>query len=78
MIEVINVNSEGVSADGETYDNIAAPGIVASGYMINQPVVIRYPNGKTFHTNKVLITPAGMKWLERELPIDLRDHRSCA
>lgn len=72
------MNSEGVSADGETYDNVAAPEIVASGYMINQPVVIRYPNGQAFNANKVLITPAGMKWLERELPIDMRDHQGRA
>ncbi|TRB03481.1 hypothetical protein EXN61_21705 [Agrobacterium tumefaciens] len=72
-MEIIDVNRNGQSPDGETYDQVAAPYPVEMGYMVNVAVKLRYPNGKLRNGNKVMITPKGMEFFQREMPLSIRN-----
>lgn len=67
-MEIIDVNKRGRDAAGETYDQIAAPHVVAMGWMVNEPVRLRYPNGKFRDGNRVLVTPKGLAELAKTFP----------
>lgn len=77
-MEIIDVNRKGQSPDGETYDQIASPFPVEMGYMVNVAVKLRFPNGKLRDGNKVMITPKGMEFFKREVPLSIRDTKGGA
>lgn len=72
-MRTVNVNFSGEDAKGDTFDQIAAEEMVLQGYMINVPVIQKYPNGDLVEGNEVLITQSGMDFLKRELPLDIRN-----
>ncbi|WCK26659.1 hypothetical protein [Agrobacterium pusense] len=78
MMEIIDVNKRGVSADGQTFDEFASPYPVQMGYMINVAVKLRFPNGKLRDGNKVMITPKGVEFFKREVPLSIRDTKGGA
>lgn len=72
-MRVIDVNFSGEDAKGDTFDQFAAEEMILKGYMINVPVIQKYPNGDLVEGNEVLITQNGIEFLRRELPLDFRD-----
>lgn len=61
MPDIVNVDWAGEDANGERYDLEAAPDKVAAGLMINQPVLVRFPDGRLLRGNRQRITPAGLE-----------------
>jgi hypothetical protein len=72
MKSEIAVDALGVGAGGETFSDVAAPDMVRAGYMINQAVVLRFPDGMLAEGNRVLVTPDGIDFLRREMPLDMQ------
>ncbi len=72
-MRTIDVDAHGRDAEGNSYDNTAAPESVAAGYLINEPVILRYPNGRLARANEVQVTPCGLEWLRRVMPLDARN-----
>jgi hypothetical protein len=69
VTEVIDVDTRGVALNGETFDDIATKRIVAKGYMTNETVLLRFPDGKVKKGNRIRVTPRGLEALRRELPV---------
>jgi hypothetical protein len=46
--------------------------------MINQAVVLEFPDGTRRAGNQVLVTPAGIEWLSRNIPVEIRDAKGQA
>jgi hypothetical protein len=69
---VIHVDSEGRDKNGNVYDHAAMPEMVRDGYMINRPVLVKYPDGRVMTGTEVLFTQRGMEKLKREYPIEAR------
>lgn len=66
-IEVVEVDAQGRDADGEEFDLTAHDWAVSQGLMVNEPVLIRYPNGDIKTGNRVKITQLGLSRLASEL-----------
>lgn len=66
-IEVVDVNVEGLDAEGEQYDLTAHHWAVSQGLMVNTPVLIRYPNGELRQGNRVQITQLGLSRIAAEM-----------
>ncbi len=77
-LKIVKVDWNGVGANGEDFHSIAAPEPVALGYMVNVPTLIEYPNGKLAEGNQVMITPRGMEYFKREVPLEIRDTEGAA
>lgn len=77
-LKVVKVNWNGVGTDGEDYNLRASPEPVALGYMVNVPTLIQYPNGKLAEGNQVKITPRGLEYFKREVPLEIRDTEGAA
>ena len=71
-LNIVKVGFDGKDVLGDDYTIVAAPEAVARGLMINFPTLIQYPNGKIKTGNLVKITPAGLAFFKRELPMELR------
>ncbi|WP_116654888.1 hypothetical protein [Pelagibacterium sediminicola] len=69
-LRMIHVDAKGIAPDGETFTNVAAPEMVAAGYMLNEPVLLRFPDGLIVRSTQVRITPAGMDYLQRRMTAD--------
>ncbi|MBX3492153.1 MAG: hypothetical protein KF899_04280 [Parvibaculum sp.] len=65
-MKTINVNQEGLDAEGNSYDHVASRRMVDAGYMINEAVVLSLPDGRKIDGTRVLITPAGLEFLKAE------------
>lgn len=74
-VPIIDVNWEGVSKEGETYDLLASDEAVAAGYMFNKPVRLRFPDGVICDVEYGVFTEKGMDWLKRNLPHDEIEHK---
>lgn len=70
---VIKVGISGKASDGEEFDHAAIPEMVNAGYMINRPVILEYPDGVRVTGNQVRITPAGMDFFRRTVPLEIRN-----
>lgn len=66
MTRIIDVDANGTGSDGEDYTSYAARAVVAAGYLVNVPTLIRYPDGRVTHGNQVRVTPKGLTRLARE------------
>ncbi|MQX77570.1 hypothetical protein [Sinorhizobium medicae] len=73
MIRIVKVDWSGKDAAGEDYLLHAAPELVARGLMVNVPTPIQYPDGRIETGNQVKITPSGLAFLKREVPVGLRE-----
>lgn len=73
MLNVVQVGYDGKDSAGEDYHLRAGDEPLAKGYMVNIPTLIQYPDGKVAEGNQVKITPKGMEWLQRNVPIDIRE-----
>lgn len=65
--EIIKVDDNGVSADGETFDMVASPDAIRDGLMVNVPVTLVFPDGRRFDTTEARITPFGQKVIAKQL-----------
>lgn len=72
-MQIIDVDLNGVSADGEDFSDVAAPEAVEAGYMVNTPVRLRYPDGSVREATRAEVTQRGLDQLMRDLPIAARD-----
>lgn len=70
--KVIEVNERGIDSKGNEYNQFAAYKMVEAGYFKNVPVILKYPNGKLEDANEVMVTKAGLEFLRREIPAELR------
>ncbi|EFL88278.1 two component transcriptional regulator [Ahrensia sp. R2A130] len=75
---IIQVNADGRSSDGEEYDDIASDEMVSKGYMINVPVILQHPDGRLEQSSQVRVTPSGIEFLRREIPVELRHTKGTA
>lgn len=66
-IEVVDVNEVGIDANGDEYDFVASADKVSEGLMVNEPVLLRYPNGDLKEGNRLTITQRGMAVLAKEM-----------
>lgn len=78
MSDVVAVDAHGRSAEGDEFNERAAEDIVAAGLMVNQAVVLEFPDGTRRTGNQVLVTPAGVEWLSRNMPVEIRDPKGQA
>ncbi|MDG3578358.1 MULTISPECIES: hypothetical protein [Rhizobium] len=72
MIQVVKVDWSSKDVTGEDYSVHAVPEAVVRGFMINVPTLIQYPNGKIKTGNQVKVTPAGLDYLKRQMPVEMR------
>ncbi|WP_305968568.1 MULTISPECIES: hypothetical protein [unclassified Mameliella] len=56
----IKVNEFGVSEDGDKFDLVASPDAVDAGLMVNEPVILIYPDGRRVKTTQAKITKLGL------------------
>lgn len=75
---VVKVDWDGKDATGGDYTVVATPEAVALGYMHNIPTLIQYPDGRVQTGNQVMVTPKGLEFLKREVPVDIRDPQGSA
>lgn len=69
---IVKVSAAGIDADGNDVTLHAAADQVRLGHMVNVPVLAQYPNGEIRSGNVVMITPKGLEFLKREVPVDMR------
>lgn len=62
---VIHVDENGNDATGESFKYSATAKAVAEGLMVNEPVILVYPDGRQNMANRVLVTPKGIARLQR-------------
>ncbi len=67
MPEIIDVDEDGFDADGQEFSLEGCADRVRAGLLVNQPVRLRYPDGRVRAGNRVLITPAGRARIARLL-----------
>lgn len=77
-LKIVKVDWNGVDAGGEDFHFFASPEPVALGYMVNVPTLIQYPDGKLAEGNQVKITPRGLEYFKREVPLEIRDTEGAA
>ncbi|RLQ87081.1 hypothetical protein D8780_01480 [Notoacmeibacter ruber] len=66
------MNWQGITANGDDVNLHASADQVRLGHMINAPILAEYPDGTLKTGNLVRITPAGLEWLRRNAPVELR------
>ena len=66
-IEVVEVDANGLDADGEGYEHVAHDWAVSQGLMTNEAVLVRYPNGDIKTGNRVKVTQLGLSRIASEL-----------
>jgi hypothetical protein len=69
MPHVIEVDQDGVDAEGNDYHLYAYDDKVAAGLMKNEPVLVRYPDGRVAEGNRAMVTRKGLELLKREMPM---------
>lgn len=69
---IVKVDARGIAANGDDVHLHANAEQVRLGHMINVPVLAQYPNGEIRDGNLIRITPKGMEFLKRALPIEMR------
>lgn len=74
-LKVVKVDWSGHDLAGEDYHLHASPEPVALGYMINVPTLVQYPDGTLKAGNQVKITPLGMEYFKREMPVEIQEVR---
>lgn len=67
--QIIQVDESGLDENGEGFDLTANSETISSGLMINVPVTLIYPDGRSFDTVRAEITPKGMVELAKVLPM---------
>ncbi|GHA13143.1 hypothetical protein GCM10007989_04650 [Devosia pacifica] len=78
-METIVVTFDGVGlTDGENYHHRAGRKAVRAGFMINQDVVLQYPDGSMGRGTRILVTPKGLERLKRSMPLSLRGSEGTA
>ena len=65
--EVIDVDENGLDAEGDGFEHAAHEWAVSQGLMTNEPVLIRYPNGDMKAGNRVRITQLGLYRIAHEM-----------
>lgn len=65
--EVIHVDADGVSPDGDTFELVATPDAIRDGFMVNVPVTLVFPDGRRLDTTQAKVTPLGMAVAELEM-----------
>lgn len=63
--EIIYVNENGISPDGDDFEFAATPEAIKTGVMINVPVTLVFPDGRRFDTKQAKITPIGIAMFEK-------------
>ncbi|WP_332116084.1 hypothetical protein [Azorhizobium caulinodans] len=71
--KIIDVDQFGRDAEGNAFDIVAEPEIVAAGLMVNRPVTLRFPCGTMIETTQAALTPKGLEQIAREFPIADRE-----
>jgi len=78
-MDTINVDAQGVGIlDGEDHHLRAARKAVRAGLLVNEDVLLRYPDGTVGKGTRVLVTPKGLEHLKREMPIGSRGREGTA
>ena len=72
QLPMIDVDANGVTAEGDETTWAAVPHMVENGHMVNTPVLCRYPDGAVRKGTLVGITAKGMEFFAREMPVGLR------
>lgn len=75
---IVKVDRNGVDAEGNDTNLIAAAEPVRLGYMVNVPILAEYPDGKLRQGNLMRITPAGLEYFRRVVPLDIRNPEGSA
>ena len=65
-MEVIDVDFNGVAADGEDFTMRASRQKIKAGLAVNVPVLLRFPDGSAKEAMQVRITPKGVAQLKSE------------
>jgi len=65
--EIIYVDENGVTPDGDSFELSATPEAIKSGVMINLPVTLVFPDGRRLDTNQAKVAPIGMTMFEKAL-----------
>lgn len=66
-IEIVDVDANGLDAEGDGYDLVAHDWAVSQGLMTNEAVLVRYPNGDIKTGNRVKVTQLGLSRLASEM-----------
>lgn len=69
---IVKVDAKGLTADGDDTNLYAGGESLRLGYMVNVPILAEYPDGKLYDANLNKVTPKGLEFFHRELPIALR------
>jgi hypothetical protein len=64
MPDIIDVDWECCDAEGESFEHHAEPDKVAEGLLIDEPVLVRYPNGRIADGNRIVVTERGLEALK--------------
>lgn len=69
---IVRVDANGMTAAGDDTNLYAGGESLQLGYMVNVPIVAEYPDGKLYDAALIQVTPKGMEFFRRELPIEMR------
>lgn len=75
-VETIEVDANGFDADGIGYDNVASQEAVSLGYMFDEPVHLKYPDGRLVLSSRPMLTAKGLEVLLAEM--DMGDPEGAA
>jgi hypothetical protein len=70
---VVQVDWNGRDAAGEEYTYSAADEPLKQGLLVNVPTLIQYPDGRLATGNRIAVTPMGLDWLTRSMPLGARN-----
>lgn len=72
-LPVIDVNQFGRDAEGNEFGWAATPEAVNEGLMRNRRVLLRFPDGLLIESVQAFVTPKGLDYFRRTMPIEDRD-----
>ena len=64
--QIVDVDDQGERLDGEPMMTATRQAIRA-GFMVNVPIVLRYPDGRLVEGHEARVTPKGMAVAAREM-----------
>ena len=72
---LIEVDANGVDAEGNDYNYRVQPHVIAAGLMVEKPVMIRFPDGQIKPGMKPMVTAKGLEHMRAELDAEKAGHK---